>query len=150
YRVLCTFELKPRGAAKVYAEVPGILTEIAVKPGQQVKAGDELGRLRSIDLDLEISDIEAQIAQQKAREEILQYEQFVLHNASAGLALPGVQKSLAALETQLAQRQDDKRRLTFVAPVDGTVLPPPEAPQRPDRPGDLSRWTGSPLERKNL
>ena len=45
YRVMCTLELKPRDADPVYVEVPGVLEEIDVKPGQQVKTGDKLGQL---------------------------------------------------------------------------------------------------------
>ena len=58
--MICTLELKPRDADPVYVEVPGVSRRDHVKPGQQVKTGDELGRLRNVDLELEIADIESQ------------------------------------------------------------------------------------------
>jgi len=150
YRVLCALELKPRGAAPVYAEVPGILTEISVRPGQQVKTGDKLGQLTNVDLQLEIADIEAHIAQQEARLEILHHEQFTLQNDAAGLEVPQIKESLVGLREQLAQKRKDEQRLALIAPASGTVLPAPEVPRDPANDGDLPRWSGSPLEQKNL
>ena len=150
YRVVGTLELKPRAADPVYAEVPGILEEILVKPGQQVSEGDKLGQMSNIDLLLDINEIESQIAKNKARAQSLQTAQFALKDRSAALELPEVMKSLKALREQLAQRQEDVKRLELIAPSSGTVLPPPEIPARPDRGGDLAKWTGSPLEEKNL
>jgi putative peptide zinc metalloprotease protein len=151
YHVLCTLEIKPRDADRVHVVVGGVLEEIAVKPGEEVKTGAVLGRLSNVELSLEIADIEGRIAQQEARWRTLHTEQFELQNELAGQQLPEVEKSLAALREQLAEKQRDRGRLQFVAPSDGTVLPPPAVPRPPDRgAGELAKWSGSPLEPENL
>jgi len=150
YRVLCTLEIKPRGADPVYARVPGILEEISVKPGQQVKSGALLGRLSNVDLELDISDVQSKIVQQTARLEILKNDQFVLHSEEAAKELPEVEKRLEALREQLQEKKEDQARLLLVARADGTVMPAPEVPSRPEHEGDLKKWAGSPLDEKNL
>jgi putative peptide zinc metalloprotease protein len=150
FRVVCTLELKLRDAEPVYARVPGTLEEIDVKPGQQVHAGDKLGQLSNIDLQIEIREIEMQIAVNEARYKVLHHDQFALRNQEAALELPQVEKSLAALRKQWAEKKEDEKLLQLVAPVSGTVMPPPEIPARPDHDSDLPKWTGSPLDEKNL
>jgi putative peptide zinc metalloprotease protein len=151
YHVLCTLEIKPRDADRVHVVVGGVLEEIAVKPGDEVKTGAVLGRLSNTELALDIADIEGRIAQQKARWRTLHTEQFELQNELAGQQLPEVEKSLVALGEQLKEKEGDRARLQFVAPSDGTVLPPPAMPRPPDRgTGELAKWSGSPLEPENL
>jgi putative peptide zinc metalloprotease protein len=150
YRVVCTLELKPRGADPVYAKVAGILEEIDVVPGQQVKTGDKLGRLSNIDLQLQIRDLQLQIAKNESRKSVLQFEAFTLKSQTAGLELPEVIKALDSLRKQLKEKREDEQRLQLVAPSDGTVLPPPEVPAPPDTHGELPKWAGSPLDKKNL
>ena len=150
YRVVCTLELKPRDATPIYVEVPGRLELINVKAGQQVKTGDLLGRVSNSDLEMEISDLEARVAQDEARLAVMHRAIFVHKDEEAARNLPEVQESLASTQEQLAQKKDDQRRLELVATSDGTVLPAPETPSRPEKPGDLSKWSGNPLEKKNL
>jgi putative peptide zinc metalloprotease protein len=150
YRVLCTLEIKPRGADPVYAKVPGILEQINVTAGQQVKAGDLLGRLSNVDLELEISEIESKIAQQEARLAILTNDQFVLHSEEAAKELPEAEKRIEALREQLQEKKEDEARLRLVARADGTVMPAPEVPAKPEHEGDLKKWSGSPLNERNL
>ena len=151
YHVLGTLELKPGNADRVHVVVGGILEEISVYPGKEVKTGDKLGRLSNIDLALQIAELEAKIAQQEARWRTLHTEHYELQNDLAGQQLPEVEKSLKSLQEQLKEKQQDQKRLEFVAPTDGTVLPPPEAPREPDRgTGDLMKWSGSTLAPENL
>ncbi len=151
YHILCTLEIKPRDADRVHVVVGGVLEVIAVKPGDEVKTGAVLGQLSNTELALEIADIEGRIAQQNARWKTLHTEQFELQNELAGQQLPEVEKSLVALGEQLKEKERDRARLQFVAPSDGTVLPPPAMPRPPDRgTGELEKWSGSPLEPENL
>jgi putative peptide zinc metalloprotease protein len=150
YRVLCTLELKPRDAEKIYADVPGVLEVISVKAGQAVKAGDKLGRLSSHELAMEISDIEAKLAEKKVRWDVLHRERFVLNDDDAAGELPEVEKSIQSLEEQLEEKTDDRKRLQLVAPVDGIVMPAPEVPAKPNQSGELRKWSGNPLEKRNL
>ncbi len=149
YRVVCTLELKPRDADPVYTKVPGVLEEIYVKPGQQVKTGDRLGRLSNINLELEIRDLEAKVSQHKARATSLRNQQFELKNDAAVSELAEVEKSMTAIMDQLEQKKEDEKRLELTAGSSGTVLPPPAVPENPNS-EDLPKWTGTPLESKNL
>jgi putative peptide zinc metalloprotease protein len=151
YRVMCPLELKLRGAEPVYVQIPGILEEINVTPGQQVKKGDKLGQLSSIDLDLDITGLEAKVAQDKVRRIVLRHQFFALGNETAQLAMKPLAESLESSEQQLAQRQQDRTRLDLVAPIAGTVLPAQEVPKRADSASRaLSHWSGNLLENKNL
>ena len=151
YRVMCPLELKSRDAEAVYVQVPGVLDKIEVKIGQKVTKDQELGHLQSIPLDIEINKLEAKIAQDQVKLEVLEIQQSKLSNATAALALPALQESLDASQETLAQRQEDRDRLKLVAPVAGTVLPPPLVPKRPDPTNQqLPNWTGTPLEKSNL
>ncbi|MEX0675987.1 MAG: biotin/lipoyl-binding protein [Pirellulales bacterium] len=150
YRVVCPLELRLRGAEPVYVQVPGILEEIAVSPGDEVKKGDKLGQLSNIDLELEISDLEAKIAQDKVRRAVLSHQQFALGNESATLAIGPLEESLKASEAQLAERVTDSQRLELVAPTSGTVMPAPGLPERPDADDrQLRTWSGNPLQKEN-
>ncbi len=149
FRVICSLEVKAADAEPVYVDVPGRLEEINVKPGQHVHKGDVLGRLSSIDLQLSIADLEAKREQYTSKLEGLRRSRHE-PQSNAGLEIPQVQESLAAVEEQLREKQEDLQRLQLVAPEDGCVLPPPETPSRSDAPGQLSNWSGTPLDRKNL
>jgi putative peptide zinc metalloprotease protein len=148
YRIICSLEVKPRDAEPVYVDVPGRLEEIDVRAGQQVHKGDLLARLSSIDLQLSIEELLAKQDQYKSKLEGLRRARHEDHNA--GLEIPQVQESLAAVEEQLRAKQQDLARLALVAPEDGCVLPPPDTPDRPDSGGQLPSWSGTPLERRNL
>jgi putative peptide zinc metalloprotease protein len=151
YHVLCTLELKPRDADRVHVLVGGVLEKVDVKPGDEVKTGDKLGQLKNIDLSLEVSELETKINQQQALWNALHAEHFELQNELAGKQLPEIEKSLTALREQLAEKKRDQEHLTFVAPVDGVVLPAPEVPAQPDRgTGELAKWSGDPLRPENL
>ncbi len=151
YRVLCPLELKLRGAEPVYVQVPGILEEITVTPGQQVEKGDKLGQLSNIDLNLEIVGLEAKIAQDEVRRIVIRHQRFALGNEMAALAMGPLAESLDSSEEQLAQRQQDRNRLDLVAPKSGTVLPAPEIAKRSDSASrKLPTWSGTPLQKKNL
>jgi putative peptide zinc metalloprotease protein len=151
HRVFCPVEIKARGATPVYVEVPGTLTAVAVQAGQRVQAGDLLARLESVDLDLQIAQLEQQRDEQASRLATLGRMSFT--DSKALGEIPQMREALRAVEEQLAKRMQDSRSLTLLAPCDGWVLPPPERLAEPaGRSADrrLPGWTGTPLERKNV
>jgi putative peptide zinc metalloprotease protein len=151
YRVMCPLELKPRDAEAVYVQAPGILKKIEVKTGQKVTKDQELGQMQSLPLDMEITELEAKIAQDEVKLEVLETRQLEFGNASAALSLPALQEALSAAKETLAQRREDRERLKLTAPIAGTVLSPPMVPKRPDPTNQqLPNWTGTPLEKSNL
>ena len=150
HRVVCTLEVQARDAESVYVDVPGVLEKLYVQPGQQVKKGDALAQLRSVDVDLEVAKLTGTLDQSRSRLKSLNFQRYL--DPQAGAEIPQIMESIKAGEQELAQKQKDQDRLRLRATKDGTVLPPPETPSRESQSqdGQLARWSGTPLERKNL
>ena len=148
--MVCTLELKPRDADPVYAEVPGMLEEINVKPGQQVKTGDKLGRLSNIDLALKIRELESEIARTSPRAAALARRTVRAENDAAVPELAEVEKSLASLHNQLKEKLEDEQRLELVARPTAPCCRRPRCPRTADRRCRAAQWSGTPLDKKNL
>jgi putative peptide zinc metalloprotease protein len=146
--VWCAAELRPLGEETVYVSVPGRLESLAVKAGEVVASGAELARLSSVELDLEIADLEGKAAQSRSRLNSLQRERFT--DPAAGLELGTVQESLKSVEEQLAKKLKNRGELVLRAPRGGVVLPAPSVKAAPDQSGKLPMWTGNALNKKNL
>jgi putative peptide zinc metalloprotease protein len=147
-RVWCAAELRPRGEETVYVSIAGTLERIAVKPGDVVQAGQELARLGSIDLDLEIAELEGQVTQYRTKLASLERERFT--DPGAALEIGTVEESLKSYEEQLAKKRGDREELVLVAPRAGIVLPAQSIRQTPDPGGRLPAWGGHPLDEQNL
>ncbi len=152
HRVICALQIEPRDAEPVYVGVPGGagLEEVLVRPGQQVRKGQLLARLKSPDLELRIIELEGKRDQYRRRLERLYNERF--HNPQAGAEIAGVKQLLETAEKQLAEKLNDQRRLELRAPIDGTVLPPPAvaAPESDVDNEVLPTWSGTPFDPENL
>lgn len=147
-RVWCAAELRPRGEETVYVSVPGKLESLEVKPDDVVTKGQVLARLSSIDLDLEIADLEGREAQSATRLAALERERFT--DPAAGLEIGTVKESLVSLREQLAKKRKDREDLVLRSPLDGVVLPAPSVKPQPDPTGRLPSWTGHALDEQNL
>lgn len=147
HRIYGTLELEPYDAGSVYVEVPGQLSGVEVRPGDHVKKGQRLARLSNIDVNIAHTEL-------VSRREVLQSEVEVLGRQSFGnpiaqAQLKEKQKELTGVIEQVKQKEKDLERLELRAPKDGTVLPPPETPQRKPSEADLANWSGTPFEPKN-
>jgi putative peptide zinc metalloprotease protein len=147
-RVWCPAELRPRGEEPVYVTVPGRLETVLVRQGDVVVKGAELARLSSIDLDLQIAELEGKVAQGEARLRSLERERFV--DPAAGLEIGTVEELLKSDGEKLEKTRADRRKLVLAAPRDGVILPAPNVPPRPDPAGTLPAWAGNPLQPRNL
>jgi putative peptide zinc metalloprotease protein len=148
HRVFCTLEIKPRNARLVFVEVPGQLIEVMVHPGDYVKQGTLLAKLSSIDLELTIADLEGKREQYLARLDNRRHAATIDEDAAGDI--PQLTKMITMLDEQLVERRADVAKLDLIAPVDGTVLPPPMNPERPSPNHRLKGWSGSPFAKKNL
>jgi putative peptide zinc metalloprotease protein len=146
--VYCPAVVHPRGAASVYAGVPAMLEEVFVEPGEHVEAGQELARLKSIDLEIGIARLQGEVDGYKA--EIRSLESIAFNDASASGRLGLARESLASAEEQLKKQQEDAARLTLRAPISGVVMEPDYKSNRTQDPKELESWEGSPLSKKNL
>ncbi|MGI9457488.1 MAG: biotin/lipoyl-binding protein [Aeoliella sp.] len=147
--VLCPFELKPRGASSVYVEVEGTLTEILAKSGQSVAAGQVLARMENVDLEIEIAQLHGERNAALARLDSLQQLRF--RDEQATLQLDVAREHFQSVSEQLEQKLKDLKRLELVAPIAGTIIPPPyRRESTTDERLQLASWSGSPLDDKNL
>ena len=149
-RVWCGAELRPRGEETVYVTEAGRLESLAVKAGAIVKAGDELARLSSIDLDLQIAELEGKATDTRTRLASLERERFT--DPAAGLEIGTVEESLKSIEEQLEKKTKNRTELVLRAPRDGVVLPAPSLEEQPDASaaGRLPTWSGNALDAKNI
>lgn len=137
--------LQPLDATRIYIAVDGTL-EHAIAPGTSVKPGDELGRLHNLDLQKDVQETLGKISVQEKKLENLRNLQRT--DPAAKAQIPTEEQTLLDLKSQLKERNENLRRLTIKTPVAGTVLPPTSQPQNTSE-GELSEWSGSPLEERN-
>ena len=150
HSVICTLEVQPRDAVPVYVDVPegGRLKEIHVSPGDRVTKGQQLAVLENIDVDLELARLTGEYDQYRMQLVSLRRQRF--RDRQAGAEIPQITEALETVRLQLEQQQADRARLKLLAPISGTVLPPPETPLREDPNGRLSGWSGTPLLTENI
>src|SRR5688572_5083394 len=85
YSVKCMFEIQPRGGHQVYSTVPGIIKEVAYKPGQEVRSGDVLIKLINTDLQLQLLDLEGKYREAEESLTVLQDQGFTDPGALSNL-----------------------------------------------------------------
>jgi putative peptide zinc metalloprotease protein len=146
-RVTAPLVLEYRAAERVYVTVAGTLEQFT-PAGQKVRAGETLAQLKNPTVQLDV----VRLTSERDRQQLLlkNLEARRLQGGADGAELPAVQATLVDLERRLEQVTRDAERLTLVAPIAGTVLPPPNLPPQPLEPRALPRWSGTPLEQRNL
>jgi len=133
-------------AESVYVTIAGTLIESA-HVGQTVETGQVIARLEDPQLDVKLTQLAGEVAQQRLR--LGQLERRRVSEPNLAQVLPMVRESVRDLEQQLSHRQRDAERLVVTAPRSGTVLAAPN-PRISTRSGALAGWTGSPLDTANL
>ena len=147
-RVTAPLVLEPQGAQRVYVTVAGMLTDVAVRPGAVVTAGQRLARLENLELAREVARLEGSLRQQQTVVANLEARRGA--DPEARVQIPAAQQALEDIRQRLQQQRDEQQKLTLVAPADGVMISPPRVPppQRPTRPGvcgpgPARRWTTS-------
>jgi putative peptide zinc metalloprotease protein len=146
FRVAAPVVLQAGGADHVYVSVPGTLLE-ALPAGAVVEPGETLARLENRELQMQVEELTGRCNQQRLHLENLQYR--LLEDPGVGPQIPAAKEALADVEERLRRRQRDLEQLTLTAPAGGTVLPPADVAGHPAAPGQLQRWSGSPLDPRN-
>jgi len=147
YRVPAAAVLEPADAQRVYVSVPGTLVS-SVKVGETVSRGQILAVLRNREVDLDVAKLKGEQAVQAVHLQSLQARR--ARDATAAIQIPAAREAEAATGKRRAKREEDQRRLTLLAPVDGTVLPPPARRRPPSAEMELSQWVGLPSDDRNL
>ncbi len=146
-RVAAPVVVEFRDAQRVYVNVPGTLTW-NVPIGAKIEKGAPIARLANSKVELEIARLTAERDTQRLF--LANLEARRLQGVADGAEVPAAKAALADLEERLAQYQHDAERLTILASLGGTLLPPPELPPKPQSADTLERWTLTPLEARNL
>ncbi len=152
YHVICTLEIQPHDAARVYVEVPGILENSYVEPGSIVKKGDPLAELNNLDLKLQTISLQGELDTLGEEIKNLHFERNQSRGDAArraGNELLEAKERKESATTRLAQQQEDLGRLRLVAPRGGYIFPPPFKSGQPAAEGMLPTWSGTPLQAKN-
>ncbi|MBN1591067.1 MAG: hemolysin D [Pirellulales bacterium] len=148
HSVMCSLEIRPRNAARVYVDVPGILESIDCRVGQYVEKGQMLGRLKNTDIDLNIAELSGERDDYEIQLTML--DLMGLRNPQLLNDVPALRKAHESVVKQIERRKLDQEHLVLRAPRAGTVMPPPWRDDRPEVEGQLASWSGTPLQPRNL
>jgi len=152
HHVICPLEIQPHQAARVYVEVPGILTKTYVKSGTIVEKGEKLAELHNLDVAMESVRLRGELSVLQEEIAYLNFERNQTRGDDARRAnnelLAARERMSSALE-RLDQQQGDLARLTLTAPRGGYVFPPPFRSGQATVEGLLPTWSGTPLQKKN-
>ena len=113
------FFLRPVHPVVLYAQTPGFLTELCVREGDQVEAGQVLAVLSNPDKETNYAVIQAEAARLKALARTSRAERELALLASA-------QEAVRQITETLTERQEEIRQLTLRAPHAGTVIRVPD------------------------
>ena len=149
--VRCPFIVQPAGVENLYVDVPGKLANVYVSLGDELSPGEAVLTLQSDELDMQIVKLEGAVKSSQ-----LEYELYQRAAQTAG-SNENVVNQVAVVETQLKNatedlqlRQQDVQRLTVVAPVKGSLVPPAKTQKRTSNTEGLNRWHGYPTESRNI
>ncbi len=145
-RVAAPVVIEYRDAQRVYVTVPGTLAA-SVRTGQTVQQGQTLAQLKSASVQMELAKLTSQRDEQRLY--LADLEARRLQGVVDGAQIPAATAALADARERLEQLERDAARLTIVAPLSGTVLPPPSLPRKPPVADKLDRWSGMPFDERN-
>jgi putative peptide zinc metalloprotease protein len=132
-------------ASQVYVKTEGRLVE-SVQVGAQVSAGQVIARLQNDRLELRLAQIDAQMDQLQRRLSNLRLQ--ANDDESVLSRIPAVESELRDVQSRRAAIARELADLSIVAPIDGTVIPPPAKPMLLGV-DELPAWSGTPLDLAN-
>jgi len=149
HHVAASFVTRPVDAQMVYATAPGTLTEVALRPGDKVTAGQQIARLESIDLQIETERLRGQMEQLVAT--IASYRAMTGLNVSNARLIAETKMKLGEVGRQIKLQDKVESHLVSVAQRDGVIMPPPNIPARAydSSSRQLKTWSGTPLDPEN-
>ncbi len=146
HHVDCAFEIRPSEAGRVYAGSVGQIVE-TVRPGTVVQAGDTIAVLKNPDLEMRMQDLE--IEESIASIQLEKLKDRVFSDRSLAAQLETQKQILDSIKEQKRATQVELDRLNVTARISGVVIEPPRRPHQDSRDGQLSSWSGSPLDLRN-
>ncbi|MGL6194544.1 MAG: biotin/lipoyl-binding protein, partial [Thermoguttaceae bacterium] len=150
YSVVVPFivELQAESSQAVYIpEFGGRLVQICVKPEDHVEKGDLLAVIKNIQLVAEVAELNRQVEELEAKISYLEISR--TSRSDVASSLETLHQQLNGKKEELAKKAESFKRLEIIAPISGTVFPPPSRPNREAIAGQLPQWSGTPLEPEN-
>lgn len=151
YEVRCVFTIQPSSAEPVFAQVAGELTDITVQPGDSVRKGDLLARIRNIDLLISLARLEGDHRRYSAQLESLEQQRTrkAVSDENLSLQIPQLRELLSSTEKEIHELKQQIARMEVRAPVDGVVIAADHRPAAKNQEFMLPTWSGSLLEPRN-
>jgi len=109
------FLLEPTMATEIRTRVPGLLTQIFVKEGDKVAAGQSLATLRNMAVESDYQHVQARLAMAAERVNAAS-----LHYVDYGMAL----KEEENLSNKFHELSSMRKELNLTSPISGTILTP--------------------------
>jgi len=149
HHVAASFVTRPVDAQMVYATAPGTLTEVSLRPGDKVTAGQQIARLESVDLQIKTERLRGRKEQLAAT--IASYRAMTGLNVSNARLIAETKMKLGEIGRQIALQDKVESHLVSVAQRDGVIMPPPNIPTRAydSSSRQLKTWSGTPLDPEN-
>ena len=119
--------MHPQLRQSVYAQTPGVISEILIDENSDVTAGQPLLRMKNVDLSVQINQTESQMATlrsqiQSAKFQIARGSRDAQENMDAGAQLSLLQEQLGSklqLQNLLEKKQE---ALEITSPIGGTII----------------------------
>jgi len=119
--------MHPQTRQSVYAQTPGIISEILVGENSEVEAGQPLLRMKNVDLSVQINQTRSQLATLKsqitsAKFQISQGSDEPREAMDAGAQLSLLQEQWYAKRKLEELLQEKQQALEILAPIGGTII----------------------------
>ncbi|MDZ4674185.1 MAG: efflux RND transporter periplasmic adaptor subunit [Gemmatimonadota bacterium] len=122
--VTTTGQVRSEASASMRIEIAGTVTEVLIRPGQQVRKGQPMVRLDTIPFTIAVREAEAalDVARLQLRDNIMP-DSIVNGRMPTGDRLRNaeIRAGLPAAQARLDKARLDRERATIIAPFDGTI-----------------------------
>ncbi len=150
--VVAPVVVEPLNAQRVFVTVRGRIPRAesdrpVVAAGDLVRQGDPLVHLENPALEDQVEQLRGELDTLRLRVTTLKLMR--IQDQQAGDQLPAAEQALLHLESQLKHRQRQQSQLVLTAPIAGIVLPDQRL-QSSSPSGELSYWSGTPLDAENV
>ncbi len=151
HEVHCMFTVQPGDAQPVFSRVGGQLTDVHVKPGDRVTAGQPLARVSNLDLQISLAALKGDERKYLAQLDNLRKQQIRRVNSEEPVSgqVAQMEKLLASTRNEIQELEQEIRHQEILAPASGVVISAEPRAERNLGDGRLPGWSGSPLDPAN-
>ena len=145
--VTCPVQVEARADRSVFVQVPGMLAQLYVRPGQHVQQGELIAELKNYDLEMQIERLRNELEQLIQQQQSLTLRRGL--DSSVADDIVQINTLILAKRETLNTKLKELERLSVTAPIAGVVFSPPLRHPKPPAEEALGEWTGSPFDPVN-